>query len=206
MAVLDDLKPMLDIVGEHSGRVGTFLDGVQSASSSPGDVNGLAKIKAGASAMLAESNKSDWSWRFRFRLGDLASMRSALQGFIKNPASALTPVSGSPVGFVTGQLWADMAVEVVIGEWKAAGERRKMAPADLILFALGPAGVLVAFGLHGADIIEGAGDFIDDVAEGLGDAVDDALKVPLWLKVGGAAVGVALVGALAIRIARGRAV
>jgi len=57
------------------------------------------------------------------------------------------------------------AVETVRGEWQEALERRKMAPAELVLFALGPVGIVAAFAMHSPEEIgEAAGAVADAVA------------------------------------------
>ena len=157
----------MDLVKQHAGTVGQFLDGLAKAETAhnendrPGFAAAVTTIKTGATAMRKESEGQSRAWSARYRLQDLAKMRIALERFIATPSTALTTVSGRPIGYGTAQLWTDMAVEVVRGEWTEAHTRRKMSPAELVLFAVGPFGVLAAFAIHG-------GDAVPDVAKAVG--------------------------------------
>jgi len=198
---------MLDVIESHSKTLGVFLNGIQAAEKRDDDYTAaLAAIKAGASAMHSESETSDWKWAARYRLMDLARIRLALEGFIADPETALKSVGGRPIGYGTAQLWVDMAIEIVKGDWEEARQRRKMSPAELVLFAVGPFGLVPLLASHGKEVVPKAAEAVgledeyEDLRDGLEATKQGAEKAAFWLKVGAGVViaGAAVAGTAAI--------
>jgi len=191
---------MLDVLESHTKTLGVFLNGIVSAEEhGDGYAAALSAIKAGASAMHSETETTDWTWAARYRLMDLARIRLALEGFIADPETALKSVGGRPIGYGTAQLWADMAVEIVKGDWEEARQRRKMSPAELVLFAVGPLGLVVLLATRGENLVPDAAEVLglEDEYQNLRDGLEAtqrrAERAAFWLKVG---AGVVTAGAI----------
>jgi len=198
---------MLDVIKGHSETLGVFLGGIKSGEKPSDNYEAaLEAIKAGASTMRSESEKSTWTWAARHRLMDLARIRIALDGFIADPEKALKRVGGRAIGYGTAQLWADMAVEIVKGDWEEARERRKMSPAELVLFAVGPFGLIVLYGLHGNEVVPKAAEAVgledeyEELQDGLETTKQGVERAIFWIKVGAGVVvaGAAVAGTVAV--------
>lgn len=208
MSAISNLKPMIDVIRSHGKTLGIFLNGIESAEQGKDYTASLAAVKAGALAMKEVSETSKWMWEARFNLTELSKIRLALEGFVAEPETALISVGGRPVGYGTAQLWSDMAVEIVKGDWEEARERRKMSPVMLVLFAVGPLGIATVWGTYGTDAV---GEAIEDTADAVEEKFEDvkeeleaarkgAKNTIFWLKVGAGVViaGVAVAGTAAV--------
>lgn len=164
---------------------------------------GLKKVKAGASAMVAFMQGPSWS-KLLAQPGyasPYVATRAALQALAGNPAGALRRTSddrkigdkvtakspsGEPFGFALAQSFADLAVVVETGEWEEAQRRRALTEAALAAIFLSPLGVGPALLALDPAFPSGIGDYLGlpDVGKQAGD-----LFVGLkWIGIGIAAV------------------
>lgn len=148
---------------------------------------GLTRIQTGAAAMNKAMSDPGWAWAARYRLKEWMEIFKELESYTKDPTAALAKADGTgpAVGYATAQLWADLAVEVVRGDWDEAKKRRALKKAAIAMFALGPAGVVVAlyhldepFDLGVAESLglDKLSDAVDELREEAEEKIDDTWR------------------------------
>ncbi|MEZ4454868.1 MAG: hypothetical protein R3B09_35790, partial [Nannocystaceae bacterium] len=190
---IESLTPLLEALRGRTESLGKFVSAVAAAEQAakkqdnPAYMAALTRIQTGAVAMGKAMVEEGWGWASRYRLDVWLRIYKALSAYNTNPADALLKADGTgpAVGYATAQLWADLAVEVIRGEWDEAKKRRALKEAEIAMFALGPAGVVVAlykldepFDLGIADALglDELGKAVDDFRRDTQEKVDDTWR------------------------------